>query len=89
MTFCLGNTRHKLRWSLNIMRLGYYKISYLEMLKSWEVRMIAKIAKYRIGAAISQQRELMFDKYPNLLNRDTQLNTKVTKTIETQIILCS
>ena len=51
--------------------------------------MIAKIAKYRIGAAISQQRELMYDKYPNLLNRDTQLNTKVTKTIETQIILCS
>ena len=32
--------------------------------------MMAKIAKYRIGAAISQQRELMFDKYPNLLNRD-------------------
>lgn len=43
--------------------------------------------KYRISAILSRQRELMFDKYLNLLNRDTQLNTNVTKTIETQINL--
>ena len=48
-----------------------------------DLRMRMKIAKSRIDIVLSQQRELMLDKYPNLLNRDTQSITKVTKTIET------
>lgn len=45
--------------------------------------METKVAKSRIGVVLSQQRELMFDKYPYLLNRDTQLITKVAKRIDT------
>ncbi len=32
--------------------------------------MKTKVAKSRIGVVLSRQRELMFDKYPYLLNRD-------------------
>lgn len=41
--------------------------------------METKVAKSRIGVVLSQQRELMFDKYPYLLNRDTQLPYKGSK----------
>ena len=54
----------------------------------YKIKMGTKNEKERISTVLSRQRDLMFDKYLNLLNRDTQLNTNVTKTIETQINLC-
>lgn len=83
MPFCLGIKmayasvgleNRMFRMLSNLLFRDAYKI---------DLRMRMKIAKSRIDIVLSQQRELMLDKYPNLLNRDTQSITKVTKTIET------